>query len=199
MKIAEWWNKYETNHPKLGKWIREGGLFVIISNLITVFKYLILQFLPKIFASLPVVDFGFPGIDLTMFGKTFKWYVIGYSADQGGLPYFWAYMIAMVIGEVINFFLQRNITFRSKGNIWYQGMWYLVAFCIVTFIVNSVNCIWVSVAQMFVPDFLYNILTVVINGGVSMVIFFFVNKIIFPEGEKKEIAEEMTVSTNSNN
>ena len=34
----------------------EGGLFVIVSNLITVFKYLLLQFLPKAFASLPVVD-----------------------------------------------------------------------------------------------------------------------------------------------
>jgi len=36
---------------------------------------------------------------------------------------------------------------------------------------------------MFVPDFVYNIGTTVLNGGVSMLIFFFVNKIIFPEGE----------------
>lgn len=177
------WKKFEEKNPKLAKWVREGGLFVIISNLITVFKYLILQFLPKLFVSLPLVDFGFPGMNLTLFGKTFKWYIIGYGADQGGLPYFCAYMIAMVIGEVINFFLQRNITFRSKGNIWYQGMWYLLAFCVVTCVVNSINCIWIAVASMFVPDFIYNILTTVLNGGVSMVIFFFVNKIIFPEGE----------------
>jgi len=39
---------------------------------------------------------------------------------------------------------------------------------------------------LFVPDWVYNIVTVVLNGGVSMVIFFFVNKIIFPEGEAKK-------------
>ena len=34
-----------------------------------------------------------------------------------------------------------------------------------------------------VPDFIYNIGTTVLNGGISMVIFFFVNKIIFPESK----------------
>ena len=81
--------------------------------------------------------------------------------------------------------IQRSFVFRSKGKIWYQAFWYLIAFCIVTCIVNSINCIWVAVAGMFVPGWLYNIGTTVLNGGVSMVVFFFVNKIIFPEGEAK--------------
>lgn len=177
--------KWAEKNPKLAKWIREGGLFVIVSNVITVFKYLLLTFLPSLFVSLPKVDFGFPGIDITLFGETFKWNIIGYDAAHGGLPYFCAYMIAMVIGEVINFFMQRNFVFRSKGNIWYQGLWYLIAFCIVTCVVNSINCIWVAVAGMFVPGWLYNIGTTVLNGGISMVVFFVVNKIIFPEGEQK--------------
>ena len=52
------WNNFAAKHPAAAKWVREGGLFVIVSNLITVFKYLLLQFLPKAFAGLPVVDFG---------------------------------------------------------------------------------------------------------------------------------------------
>ena len=64
--------------------------------------------------------------------------------------------------------------------------WYLLAFCLITCIVNSINCIWVAVAGLLVPDFIYNIGTTVLNGGISMVIFFFVNKIIFPEGEAKQ-------------
>lgn len=175
--------KWVAEHPKLAKWIREGGLFVLVSNAITVFKYFMLQFLPGAFTELPLIDFGFPGIDITLFGETFKWNIIGYDAAHGGLPYFCAYMIAMVIGEVINFFIQRSWVFRSKGNIAYQAMWYLVAFCIVTCIVNSINCIWIAVAGLFVPDWVYNIGTTVLNGGISMVVFFFVNKIIFPEGE----------------
>ena len=177
------WNNFAKKHPGAAKWIREGGLFIIVSNLITVFKYLMLQFLPKFFASLPNVDFGFPGIDLTLFGETFKWNIIGYDAAHGGLPYFCAYMVAMVIGEVINFPIQRNVVFRSKGNIAYQIMWYFIAFCVITCIVNSINCVWIAVAGRFVPDFVYNIGTTVLNGGVSMLIFFVVNKIIFPEGE----------------
>ena len=104
------------------------------------------------------------------------------------MRYFVAYLIAMIIGECINFPIQRNVVFRSKGNIWYQILWCVIAFCVVTCIVNSINCVWVAVAAMFVPDWVYNIGTSVLNGGVSMVIFFFVNKIIFPEAAKDQAA-----------
>lgn len=177
-------SKFQTltdNYPGVWKWIREGGLFVIISNLITVLKYILLLFLPQIFAGLPKIDFGFPGIDITLFGETFKWNIIGYDAAHGGLPYFCAYMLAMIVGECINFPIQRKFVFRSKGKIGYQAGWYILAFCIVTCIVNSINCIWVAAAGLFVPSWIYNIGTTVLNGGVSMAVFFFVNKIIFAE------------------
>ena len=191
------WNNFAAKHPAAAKWVREGGLFVIVSNLITVFKYLLLQFLPKAFASLPVVDYGWPGIDITLFVETFKWNILCLfgilpvvwlglliaPAAHGGLPYFCAYMVAMGIGECINFPIQRNFVFRSKGSLAKQIGWYLLAFCLITCIVNSINCIWVAVAGLLVPDFIYNIGTTVLNGGISMVIFFFVNKIIFPEGD----------------
>ena len=179
--LAEKWKQFMEKKPKLAKWIREGGLFVIVCNLITVFKYLLLQFLPYVFSGLPVIDFGFPGKEITLFGETFRWNIIGYDAAHGGLPYFCAYMIAMFAGECINFPIQRSFVFRSKGNIAYQAFWYLVSFCVVTCIVNSINCIWVAVAGNYVPSFLYNIGTTVLNGGVSMVVFFVVNKIIFDE------------------
>ncbi|SHI76235.1 hypothetical protein SAMN02745229_03589 [Butyrivibrio fibrisolvens DSM 3071] len=180
------WNSFADKHPVAAKWIREGGLFVIVSNLITVFKYFILQFLPKAFSFMPETDYGWPGIPVNLFGIEFLWNIIGYDQASGGMRYFWAYMVAMVIGECINFPIQRSFVFRSKGNIYFQAMWYVIAFIIITCIVNSINCVWVAVAGHFVPDFVYNIGTVVLNGGISMVIFFFVNKIIFPEGEAKK-------------
>ena len=186
----QFWNSFAAKHPAAAKWVREGGLFVIVSNLITVFKYLLLQFLPAAFSSLPVVDFGWPGIPVTLFGETFQWNILGYDSAHGGLPYFCAYMVAMVIGECINFPIQRSFVFRSKGNLAKQIAWYVVAFCIITCIVNSINCIWVAVAGLLVPDFIYNIGTTVLNGGISMVIFFFVNKIIFPEGEAKQAEQK---------
>ena len=36
----KFWNDFAAKHPAAAKWVREGGLFVIVSNLITVFKYL---------------------------------------------------------------------------------------------------------------------------------------------------------------
>ena len=81
-KIKNWWLNFEKEHPAASKWVREGGLFIIVSNLITVFKYLILTFLPLAFAFMGNRDFGFPGIDLTILGTEFKWYIIGYGADE---------------------------------------------------------------------------------------------------------------------
>jgi len=184
--LKNWWGELAETHPGAAKWIREGGLFFIVSNLITVMKYFILLFLPAAFAHLSNVEFGWPGIPVTLFGETFKWNIFGYDVDHGGLGYFIAYMIAMAIGEIINFPIQRNFVFRSKGNLGKQIAWYLVAFIVINCIVNSINCVWVAVAGLFVPGWLYNIGTVVLQGGISMVIFFFVNKIIFPEGEAKK-------------
>lgn len=189
-KIKKVWFDFVEKHPKVSEWVREGGLFIIVSNLITLFKYLILTFLPLAFAFMGTRDFGFPGIDLTILGVEFKWYIIGYGAEQGGVAYFTAYMVAMVIGEVINFFIQRKWVFRSNGNILRQGGWYLLAFCVVTCIVNSINCIWVAVAGNFVRGWLYNIGTTFLNGGVSMVVFFIVNKIVFNDTVVSEEAKE---------
>ena len=187
--MKNWWNNFAQKHPSLSQWVREGGLFVIVSNLITVFKYLLLTFLPAAFAFMGNRDFGFPGINITLFGIEFPWNIIGYSAEQGGVAYFTAYMIAMFIGEVINFFIKRSWVFRSKGNVVRQGLWYLLAFCIVTCIVNSINSIWVGVAGHFVAPWLYNIGTTVLNGCVSMVVFFIVNKIVFSDTKKHETAK----------
>ena len=177
------WVGFAARYPTAAQWIREGGLFVIVCNLVTVFKYLMLQFLPYAFSGLGDTSFGWPGIPLTLFGETFQWNILGYDQAHGGLAYFCAYMVAMVVGEVVNFPIQKIVVFQNKETgkaLAGQITWYVVAFCIITCIVNSINCIWVAVAGQFVPDFIYNVGTTVLNGGVSMVIFFVVNKIIFP-------------------
>ena len=101
--LKSWWAGMVEKHPTAMKWVREGGLYVIVCNLVTVLKYFMLQFLPALFAGLPLVDFGWPGIPVTMFGQSFAWNIIGYDVAHGGLPYFCAYMVAMVVGECINF------------------------------------------------------------------------------------------------
>ncbi len=182
---------FSQKHPKAYKWIRESSLFFIISNLVTVFQYIVFAFLPKLLGKrLAGIAWQWPSIPVSLFGVNFTWNVIGYDVlyDNkgnvligGGVGYLISMLVGSFLANVINFPLQRNITFRSKGNPWYQAMWYLIAWIAITFFVNSLNCIWIAFASIYLSGWLYNIGTTVMTGGVSMVIFFFVFKIIFPE------------------
>lgn len=155
----------DTSQPHSSRcpaWLREGGLYLIVSGVVTVLKYLLLLFLPRAFAFLPMRDFG-------------------YDTAHGGLPYLCAYMTAMVLGECVNFPLQRKYVFRAKGHLARQLLLYALAFIVITCLVNSINCIWVAVAAKFVPDWVYTLGTLFFNGTISAVVFFFVNKRIFPQ------------------
>lgn len=191
--IVNWWNRFTNKHPKAAKWIREGGLFVLFSNAVTIVQYIIYAFLPNLLGlTLAGIEWSWPAIPMKLFGISFTWNAIGYDVlyDMtgnviigGGVGYLIAMLVGSFVAQCINFPLQRNITFRSKGNIWYQALWYFIAWIVITFIVNSINCVWVAVASQLLPNWLYNIGTTVLMGGISMLIFFFVFKIIFPEGE----------------
>ena len=188
-KIKGAWQRFVDKRPKLSKWIREGGLFVLISNLITIVRALMMTLFTNMFIALSVstAAWGWPNINVEMLGTSFTFNVVGYGEDVGGFAYFIAFVIASLICEVINFFMQRKYTFRSNGNIVRQGAIYFVAWIVVTVIVNSINSIWTGVAHTFnLPAVLYNLLTTVIQGGVSMVVFFFVNKLIFNDAPAKE-------------
>ena len=65
-------------------------------------------------------------------------------------------------------------------------MWYFIAWVLISLVCNAVNGLWMPIAQNYFAPAVYNILVTFITGGVSMVIYFFVYKIIFPEGEAKK-------------
>lgn len=189
-KLKNWME----NHPKSAKWLREGGLFFLFSNLVTVIQYIIYAFLPGALGlELAGIAWSWPAVPMKLFGIAFTWNAIGYDVLYdaagnvligGGVGYLIAMLAGSFLAQAINFPLQRNITFRSKGNVWYQMMWYFIAWVAITLVVNSINCVWLAVASQLLPGWLYNIGTTVLMGGISMVVFFFVFKIIFPEGKK---------------
>ena len=133
----------DTSQPHSSRcpaWLREGGLYLIVSGVVTVLKYVLLLFLPRAFAFLPMRDFGWPGIEMTLLGETFRWNIFGYDTAHGGLPYLCAYMTAMVLGECVNFPLQRKYVFRAKGHLARQVLLYALAFIVITCLVNPINC-----------------------------------------------------------
>lgn len=200
VNIATWymshWNKFKGKHPKGAKLLYQMWMFWVFSMMVTVYQFVIFQFLPGAFGpELAATDWLFPRVQLTLFDYSYTWSLLGTEVVKdaagnvligGGLGYFLSYVIGTFTAQIINFPLQRNITFKSKGNPYYQAMWYFIAWVVITLICNGFNNLWVPLFKNALVgyDFIANIIITVITGGVSMVIFFFVYKIIFPEANK---------------
>ncbi len=184
------WNSFEGKHPGLAKWLYQIFYFLIFSAGVTVFQYLVFTFMPGILGEeLAGMEFMWPQIPVKLLGVEFNWSLLGYQVLKdatgairigGGLGYFISYETGSFLAQCINFPLQRNITFKSHGNVVYQAVWYLAAWVVISLVCNGCNNLWMPIAAAYVSPAVYNILVTGITGGVSMVIFFFVFKIIFP-------------------
>lgn len=189
-----WWQAFAARHPTLAKWLYQIFSFFVFSMGVTIVQYLFFTFLPGVLGpELAAAEFMWPQVPLRLFGVDFTWSLLGYNVLYdaagnvvigGGLGYFLSYEVGSFVAQCINFPLQRNITFKSHGNPVYQALWYFVAWVVISLICNGFNNLWMPIAAAFVAPAVYNILVTFITGGVSMVIFFFVFKIIFPEGEQ---------------
>ena len=190
-------------HPKAAQWIREGGLFLIFSYVVTAIKALLLIFLPTMFHNMVGdVEWLFPGVPVTLFGVSFKLSIIGNALEMAsdgsgylvasGLAFTLANLTAIVFGECINFPLQRNVTFKSHGPVVPQILCHGAATIVVFLVMNLFTCIWNPVTVALITNealrnTVSSIVTTVVTGGVSMVIIFIVDKKIFSPGwgEKK--------------
>lgn len=192
-KAIEVWKNFEKKYPRLSKWFYQIAFFMVFSMGVTIFQYLVFTFMPGILGEkLAATEFMWPQVPMNIMGVKFTWSLLGYNVLRdasgaviigGGLGYFISYETGSFLAQCINFPLQRNITFKSKGNPAYQAMWYFIAWVIISLICNGFNNLWMPVAAVYVAPAIYNLLVTFITGGVSMVIFFFVFKVIFPEGE----------------
>ena len=189
------WKDFKEKYPRLSKWVYQIFYFFVFSMGVTIFQYLVFTFMPHMLGeNLAGTEFMWPQIPMNIMGVTFTWSLLGYNVLTdatgtvligGGLGYFISYEVGSFLAQCINFPLQRNITFKSKGNPFYQALWYFIAWIVISLICNGFNNLWMPIAAVYISPAIYNLLITFITGGVSMVIFFFVFKIIFPE-EKAE-------------
>lgn len=189
------WKDFKEKYPRLSKWVYQIFYFFVFSMGVTIFQYLVFTFMPHMLGeNLAGTEFMWPQIPMNIMGVTFTWSLLGYNVLTdatgtvligGGLGYFISYEVGSFLAQCINFPLQRNITFKSKGNPFYQALWYFIAWIVISLICNAFNNLWMPIAAVYISPAIYNLLVTFITGGVSMVIFFFVFKIIFPE-EKAE-------------
>ncbi len=179
--LGAWWARFAAQHKLIAQFV----MFYAFSLFVTVLQYVLLTFLPGLFyrftdwCSIPAQ------IGHIQLGPV-DTYVFDYPVtgdETGGMGYFAAFAITLFIAQCVNFPMQRNITFKSHGNVWYQILWYVIAFVLITVVCSFLMGLYVPWLKALVPPAVYNILITVVNGGVQMVIYFPIYKIIFPEGE----------------
>ena len=120
---------------------------------------------------------------MTVFGVPFELAVVGNTVAAGGLAFTLANYTSIFLGECVNFPLQRSVTFKSHGPLVPQILCHLAATIVVMLVMNLFTCVWNPLAAHFgIPDFLFNIVTTVVTGGVAIVIIFAVDKTIFAPG-----------------
>ena len=187
------WNKFTEQHPKAAQWIREGGLFLIFSYVVTGIKALLLIFLPDFYRGMVgSTEWMWPGIPVSLLGVDFSLAIVGNDLAAGGLAFTLANLTAIFFGECINFPLQRNVTFRSHGPLPPQIAAHFAATVVVFLVMNLFTCVWNPVAGALIANealrnTVQSVVTTVVTGGVAMVIIFAVDKTIFAPGwgEKK--------------
>lgn len=211
------WYGFSDKHPKLSSWIYKIVFFFVFSIGVTIWQFLIFLFLPYAFQGLEAA-FGWPGVqvgDLTMLnpigtavgGKWAEWETVpacfNIFGDATGLGNWIAFEIAVFTAQCINFPLQRNITFKSKGNPVVQAIWYFIGWVCISFVTGAIWGIiepvlrswgWFYVIEeidgveyLVQNGALYTVATLLktfITGGVSMIIFFFIFLVIFPDLNK---------------
>jgi putative flippase GtrA len=182
--IQTWWENFSKKHTLIAQFVK----FYAFSMLVTLLQYLLLTFLPGIFYR--VTDWcSIPCQLIHLHLGPVDTYVFNYPVTgdaTGGMGYFAAFAITLFIAQCVNFPMQRNITFKSDGNIFYQIAWYVVAFVLITIVCSFLMGLYVPLCKRYLSPAVYNVLITVINGGVQMVIYFPIYKIIFPEGQKTE-------------
>ncbi|WRS30957.1 hypothetical protein U6G28_04545 [Actinomycetaceae bacterium MB13-C1-2] len=195
-RFSGWWQRFAVKHKLIAQFI----LFYAFSMLVTLLQYLMLTFLPGVFyaatdwCEIPA-QFGHLKIGPV------DTYVFDYPVNgtaTGGMGYLAAMVITLFVAQCVNFPMQRNITFKSNGNIWYQAMWYAIAFVLITVVCSFLMGLYVPYLERVAPPAVYNILITVVNGGVQMVIYFPIYKLIFPEGKPPQSGNASTNKSGSN-
>lgn len=107
--------------------------------------------------------------------------ITGDYLAHGGAAYFLATFIPLILSQVVSFFMQRKVTFKSDGNIAWQAMWYFLAFCVITVGANALYGIYQPWLYSTIGEGLGGLVAAFLQCCIAFWVFFPIMKIIFPE------------------
>ncbi len=189
-KIVESWKHFEEKHPNVTQFL----VFFILSNGVTLLQMIMMPVLKRIFLHTALIHTSFQVMQIGHNLDGSAYYVFNYAAGAlgdgggGGLAYFLAVQITIAIAQVINFFAQRNITFKSNGNPWKAAFWYLIAYIFISIGAAALQGVYkVPIYNLLMNrwgmgatgETIADFITMIINSAVSFWVFFPIFKIIF--------------------
>lgn len=188
-RLAAKWAEFAARRPGVAQFI----LFFVLSNGITLLQLVLMPAFKAFFGTTQLVDVSFQTLPIGTNLDGSAYYVFDYAAGAlpeggGGLAYFLAVQVTIAIAQVINFFLQRNVTFRSNTSAWRAAFWYLIAYVVITFGAAALQGLYKApIYELFINgwglsgagEILADVVTVVINTAISFWVFFPIFKIIF--------------------
>lgn len=190
------WGRFKEKHPSVAQFI----VFFVLSNGITLLQIVLMPVFRGVFDQTALVDTNFQVLPIGQNLDGSRYFVFNYGAGSissnggGGLAYFLAVQITLLIAQVINFFLQRNVTFKSDGNIWKAAGWYLIAYLAITLIAGALqglykapiyNLLMNTWSMGKLGETIADVVTMIINSAVSFWVFFPIFKVIFKNKEKE--------------
>ncbi len=199
LKFSQWvmkvWNNFKEKHPTIAQFV----MFFILCNGVTVLQLIMMPVLKSIFETTSLIDVNF---QIFQIGTNFdgsKYFMFDYasgpiaSGGGGGLAYFLAIQVTLGIAQVINFFAQRNITFKANNSPWKAAMWYTIAYIVITIIAAAAQGFYKApIYEFFINtqnmgsfgETLADTITMLINCAISFWVFFPIMKIIFKNKEE---------------
>ncbi|GAA3221357.1 hypothetical protein ACFP63_19225 [Oerskovia jenensis] len=183
------WADLSARRPTVAQFI----MFSLLSTGMTVLQLALMPLFKGIFNLTPLVDQTFQALAVSTNADGSPFYLFDYAAGAlptggGGLAYFLAVQVTLLIAQVINFFLQRNVTFKSDTNIWRAAAWYSVAYVLITFAAAALQGFYKEPIYQWMVDRWgstgevgADLVTMIINALISVVVYFPILKIIFKQ------------------
>lgn len=197
-QLKKAWGAFTSKHPTTAQFL----IFFILSNGITVLQLVIMPLIKGIFGMTTLVDTNFQigHVGTNIDGSPY--YIFNYAAGPlpeggGGLAYFLAVQITLAIAQIINFFAQRNVTFKSNGSVTKAACWYVIAYIVITVGAAALQGLYKApVYRLMINTWelggfgetLADVITVVINSAISFWVFFPIFKVIFKNTSEKATA-----------
>jgi putative flippase GtrA len=188
-RVKTLWRAFRVSHPTIAQFL----VFLVVSCGVTVLQLVLMPVIKHWFGLTSLIDrsfrFGQVGSNL----DSSPYYIFDYAPGAlpqggGGLAYFLAVQVTLAIAQIINFFAQRNITFKSNSSIAKAAFWYTLAYLIITLGAAALQGVYKAPYYRLLMhtwglgtlgETIADVTTMLIASTISFLVFFPIFKVIF--------------------